>query len=162
MTAHQLEHASIMLEVIAFFFVTIDLYGKERLHRLSGKVSKLDLDNVSNGSFYYIIMIPVMTLETCFVFYYLYKTWLNMPLWVNSVTIIVLSTIIYIILIILALWKNKTMTRYNLKLLDALFRLFIKVILKLARIFPIEGIMLTIGAILFIIAKSLAYIAVGH
>ncbi len=34
MEKEQMEHLSIMLEIIAFFFVTIDLYGRERLERL--------------------------------------------------------------------------------------------------------------------------------
>lgn len=33
------ELASVLMEVVAFFFVTIDLYGEERLQRLQDKLS---------------------------------------------------------------------------------------------------------------------------
>src|ERR1044072_6567674 len=37
MSVHQLEHYSIILEVIAFFFVTVDLYGEKRMITIQNK-----------------------------------------------------------------------------------------------------------------------------
>ena len=37
-------HIAIILETIAFFFVTVDLYGKERLIELRNRIQALKID----------------------------------------------------------------------------------------------------------------------
>ena len=159
MTKEQLEHAAIILDVIAFFFVTIDLYGKERILHLSHRLRNLNVIE-SPGKIIF-------------------------SLWANKIfrTIAIVGLLSWISLSIYDESKLKTEhfdAAYSyyvadvfvclclFLLLNVLFVFFVVIIsyislpiIKLiVRFFPIEGVMLTIGAILFLTSKTMAYLAV--
>ena len=193
-----MEHLSILLEIIAFFFVTIDLYGRERLEKLRDKIIKIKIgrihDRVKASVTFkvssYFISLGILLLIVWYV-RAIYSMFMSMLLitnvWmVNLVNIIILLAFIYLIFslatcfymylkkgdttMIQKLFLNNILRRLTgliLYFVDKVIylneRLMYKVlvfILWLSNFASFDGIMLSIGASLFLVAKVLAYCAV--
>ncbi len=162
------EHISIIMEIAAFFFVTVDLYGKERLNHLRERIKHLtddDFKTKTNVIFKKIAVGLAVILALTYIyirFYVVYrlggapnKSWFEYGSIISGIAVLVFGIIIFA----------------TTKALDVLLKIFednllkmglliIYIVRKIVSFFPIEGMMLTIGALLFVIAKLVLYFAV--
>jgi hypothetical protein len=152
-----LEHASIIVETIAFFLVTIDLYGRQRLELLRKKildsrpsaVSGVFLDGIKS-KFLTLKLMAALTPVIAIIFvvrsFLGYTTWHDTLIYVCgwiAMGILMILTVITLMLV-----------------LNVVAIIFYHFLVFLSRVFPIDGIMLTIGSILFIVSKVVDYLNV--
>lgn len=162
MEKEQWEHLSIGLETMAFFFVTIDLYGKERLSLLRSKVVSFNSVPIKDRAknlvwkmfkrwylFLFVIILINILISQIILRYYsakfisLYKTGTSLQTINLDLNIIVFTSTIFLY----ALFNFMFLVPFYL----------VVFIQKMSKLFRFEGMMLAIGTILFIISKVIAY-----
>jgi hypothetical protein len=175
-----LEKTSIVLEMISFFLVTIDLLGRKRIEVLQNRFEKLisvaksiDLkaiavrypvlsDNRDPGYLGCFLLVPIylVSFSVSFVVWgyilYLLASSTGVKSFLCLVFVLVITTTQYLITFFVFLLRN---TAYILivileKIIDGIFT----VILSLFNRLKLEGVMLIVGALLFLLSKILAYI----
>ncbi len=194
-----MEHLSIMLEIIAFFFVTIDLYGRERLEKLRDKVIKIKIGRIhelvkKSVTFKVISYLIAISIILCMVWYvqtiygmYMCVLKINNTIVVNLCNVSIVLVLIYLIigiatcimayirtgdtLLIEKLFLNSIIRKLITLLLyivdnviylnERLIYRILVFVLWLSKSASFDGLMLSIGATLFLIAKILGYLAVG-
>ena len=170
MSHEQLEHISIIIEIVAFFFVTIDLYGKERLNNLRGRINSINVTGVIAKSKYTLSRIVWVFLITAFLVLLSYYVTAN---YVSHFTHMPTSHEIEILMrkrrmIFIFSWALMAaffstvndLNKYLLSFTLAIMTFMLYVVKKVAYLFPIEGTMLTIGTILFVTAKLMLYFSI--
>ncbi len=159
MEKERLEHLSIVLEVIAFFFVTIDLYGKERLQKLRNKIAGYTTKELFNKFIQANVLAQIVNVfgrmftghSALIPIESSISSWVSSNLpnlfgWRRTFvefTLTILAFAIFIGILLLIIY------------------LLIKLLVFISERYSYEGVMVIIGAVLFLIAKSLAYVAVG-
>ena len=164
MTRESLEHMSIILEGIAFFLVTTDLYGEDRLLKLHEKIKsarpmdagKKLLELVFtrktvimsvNGTLNILFFIAFLVYTNKFISSYPYWSYHYLIKWIVIIVGGVAMTYIVLFAIYLLFFFSYGAAFYILSLL-----------IKILQIKPLKYIMLPLGTILFIISKIIAYI----
>lgn len=168
MTKEFLSHSSIIIESIAFFLVTIDLYGKERLDKLRNRIKGINpnrkIEGVSG-----IILRTISAIIYTFIFYailyFLLKRWMFIPDFNKSIGYNFIETYAHprigdIITIIIALITGWNFRIFLVKIPRSIIIYLLRFFIYAITLFPFQGIMLTVGTFLFITAKVLAYYSV--
>ena len=147
MEKEQLEHISIIIEIVAFFFVTVDLYGAENLK----KIPKIAISILVYPS---IVIFMFLTYRT-FTIYFPELIPQQLSEWgdLNAFTFKFWAVAAIITLIFLGLSAAIIWASWRIVLFSTVF------ILKWLQHWPTKGIMICIGAILFVVAKLMAYFA---
>lgn len=181
MKKETIEYASIILDLIAFFLVTIDLYGKRRLQVLSNKLKQIELNKVhediaDSGEFIFFNLIIHIVLFAAIAF----APALILVISINRLLIPfynlfhkqcgfnyhivywIVITLLYLCMQFAVMkWTEKVLPKSVSYLRNNLLRKIVEVPLVISQLLPIEGIMLAIGTILFIVSKMLSFIVVG-
>ena len=171
MTKTFLLHSSIVIEFISFFLITTDLYGKNRLVALRDKLQTLKPDTIKKSSFYLkaktffkknyffivgliFICLTLVHVADFFFFHKLIDTKQDLNIRVLNISVGAISgTILWSILILLLYLFIVYLPFY-------LLYQIVRAIISLTKLFPLDGIMLTIGTVLFLISKIISYIYV--
>ena len=173
MNRHLLECISIALEVLAFFFVTVDLYGEKRLtewrnriiaaQKIEGKnEATFTFNNFFSGAFLISVFVLVI-----FSFYFMIgfaNKMINKI--IGLITPLQEHPIIKYILMALLFLAAISISLFIVVILSVLF---INVLLEivegliyLVRVKPLKNRMLPIGTVLFIISKVIAIYNIFH
>ena len=166
MTKVQIDQASIVLESVAFFFVSIDLYGRHRIIKLENRLKGLNV-------FIFISqMVDWLTPKIKFK-YKVLIIMLGLVLWdfslvannykwtihdnPGSMGYLVAASLAFFSMLIMLLFILVVCVLF-IVVLTSVALIVIKTFTKL---FPIEGLMLTLGAALFLASKIMAYYNCG-
>ena len=161
-------HFSIILETIAFFFVTVDLYGKERLLALRNRIQALEIDEVNrkfehpikhssglSALVHLFVLVPI----ALYVFFSIkYGAFLLVNCNRQGILYLVIYLLFIVVLSALIIWKYREVIG-ALKYITREVILFhvVKFLILTTKLFPVEGVMITIGAVLYIISRFIAY-----
>lgn len=172
MTKERIEHISIIMEMIAFFFVTIDLYGKERLTRLKVLLGSLkprdfkryleDKLNPNTSSFvlaltlYYLMSPFFFLVGIVFLWAFQYLGNQLITYLFSTVNISIVKLVMFVYVVACSYFIVKFFFDSWIKLVSRI----LQAILFVTKPFSIQGMMLFIGAALFIAAKIMQFIAV--
>ena len=165
MTKENVEQVSIILELMAFFFVSIDLYGRHRLAKLENRLKGINVFLFISHlvdwftpkiKLKYKIMILITGL-LCWD----YSLVANNYKWTihddpGSMTYLIGASLAFLSIVIMLGFVG-VVCFLGLIVLTSIALIVIKTFTKL---FPIEGMMLTLGAALFIASKSMAYFCI--
>jgi hypothetical protein len=180
MTKEQVEHISIIMETIAFFFVTLDLYGKERLTKLRNKLSNIRSERMEEVLFNRTRVLKVFS-NSCFIIGILLIIDIQTNYFTNQIPPKISNYVLgfledhksiilgrnflgfitgYILTIVPGIIL--TMLIYYFMTVFPLIGVYYLSIFasKISRLFPIQGIMLAIGVTLFVLAKLMQYFLV--
>ncbi len=149
MTKERLEHLSIILEVLGFFIAAVDLIGRVRIHQIETWIREkiISLKNAKNSKKYKFISSLVILSFLAYISYNLGSFFSNYykDIALASGGILVMMLIAY----------------FGTVFIEKLFFNVLLVVTtginKLLNLFPFEGILVAIGAVLFLVAKSIAY-----
>lgn len=156
---------SIWFEIISFFFVTIDLYGEKRLKNLDNKITeisqKFDRENHYTGGCLFDILYATLCL------YLLYLPLGLIVFFTNKIENFFIQIFVYFACIgllgLLGLvafkWYFIATAEFVIFILTVLFRIvgfIVKMLLMLFEKFKLKGILLVLGAVLFLISKAIA------
>ena len=162
MTKEHFEQGSIILEMMAFFFVTVDLYGKHRIAKLETRLRSLNIfmaisklvDWLSPEiklKYKILILITGLILwDTTLIANNYHWPVHDEPL---SVSYVIWSSLAFFSVLIMLGF----LAMVGVLILIVLTSIALLVIKTFTKLFPIEGMMLTLGAALFIASKSLGY-----
>ncbi len=162
MTKEHFEQGSIILEMMAFFFVTVDLYGKHRIAKLETRLRSLNIfmaisklvDWLSPEiklKYKILILITGLILwDTTLIANNYHWTVHDEPM---SVSYVIWSSLAFFSVLIMLGF----LAMVFVLVLIVLTSIALLVIKTFTKLFPIEGMMLTLGAALFIASKSLGY-----
>ena len=166
MTKVQIDQASIILESVAFFFVSIDLYGRHRIAKLENRLKGINIFLFISQlvdwltpkiKFKYKVLI-IMTGLVLWDFTLVannYKwTIHDNP---GSMGYLVAASLAFFSVLIMLLFIVVVCVLF-IVILTSMALIVIKTFTKL---FPIEGLMLTLGAALFLASKVLAFYNCG-
>ena len=168
MTREVAGHVSIVLETIAFFLVTVDLYGKERLLVLRNRIQALEIDEV-NKKFEHPfkhgqsvnVFIHALVLTPIFLFVYFsikYGTFLIANYQTQGLFILIVYMLFIVLLSALIFWKVREVIRvFRYLIKEVILFYIVKALIVITKLFPVEGMMITIGAVLFILSRIIAY-----
>jgi hypothetical protein len=165
-----LERTSIILEIFAFCFVTVDLYGEERLKKLRDRINTYEIGDIRNKLrkrtfnlfkskglgylFFFCVMSCIVFLADYIVIHNKLSFWQIFTLdkapngllgWVEFVCILCAYGFFY--------WLIVVFSPYIVYLFFLMLAWTIKQIIKR---YPMEGIMLSVGAVLFLTSKVIA------
>ena len=155
---------SILLEVISFFLVTLDLFGKERLGMLYrriitnlNRIRQVEFERWSHKwllSPFIFFGAILMTASLVYIIYNFLPLFVaqfphSMPFLIGCL-IVVIAIYAYIKLLVLIYVR---LLYYILLLASVILNL----LTRLFNRYKLEGLMLTIGTILFIIGKSIEF-----
>ena len=169
-----LEYWSITLEIFAFFLVTIDLYGRERIDKFKTSVLEITRTNLETK------FKNINILFKRYWIFYIIGIIICLPLilflgllclaGVNTLLMDILEDgspwhiVIYIILLVISVILSVFIYKYSTKIFSFIIFYFffgiVKILQGLSKVFPIEGMMVVSGTILFLVSKTLAYIKV--
>lgn len=161
-----IDRISILLETCSYFFVTLDLFGKERLDtlykRIIAKLSSIEPIQVADK-------IPGIVTKN-------YSNFMGSKGCLSLLTVGLIALVIgvvkavfkdipsaYITIIFLTLYMIGPMILYPtvifiIKLLEGFINLTLGNIVKLLFRYKLEGIMLAIGTVLFLTSKAVAFL----
>ena len=165
MTKEHITQASIILESMAFFFVSVDLYGKHRITKLENRLKGLNvflaishlLDRLKPDiKLKYKVMIVTAGLvlwDYSLVANDFHWTIHDRP---GSLGYLVGASLAFFSVLIMIAF----LAVVGLMFIIVLTSVALIIIKSFTKLFPIEGMMLTLGAALFIASKFLAYYCV--
>jgi hypothetical protein len=153
------EITSIVLEMCAYPLVTIDLYGRKRLEIFWNKILLIDIDYLVDNlsrvltlKRMFLIIASIYCICFCSRIYYI----LSDPSVVQTMLVVIIEILFssfLIVIVVVVILGFIFFTLFTLLLLGT------STLNYISRIFPIEGIMLFVGTLLFATAKTLALIA---
>lgn len=167
MEKEALERISIVMEVVAFFLGGTELIGSERIKRFSASIKAIDPAKVRSKTQLVFRNIAVIAIISIGAYYLnlkgnsineiLHKP--NKSAFDYVLLIITGATIL--IVIVAAIFTNK-IDELSSRVEKGLLKIclfFVAIPKTIISLFPIEGIMIMLGAILFVAAKAIAFIA---
>lgn len=157
MSEEQIQHTSIILETVSFFLVTIDLYGKERLTDLRNRIIKNDIEQIKKGK--YFRKITIILASTILISAELFiKGSIRLSIVREGFFNFILQnwkTFAVILLFSILLLTNETKVKNFIK--NKILGGIVSIPISMFKIFPIEGIMITLGTIIFLISKIMIF-----
>jgi hypothetical protein len=164
------EHVSILLEVISFFFVTTDLYGKERLENLNQIIAERRLTGKIYVKNFRLLFNLVLLIAFIYIVYEDWSSWMkNLRVdliddrhfkefdiidWLKyigtAILIIIGSLGVVVGLIYISSWV------FTAIFYTSTFILFF-VLQVLLQIVSMKGLLIVVGSILFVISKILRW-----
>jgi len=156
------EQTSILLETVAFFLVTIDLYGKDRIKTFGELLQETNIIQAPIQLIYYIlkrkiVWILILILEFSILsWFYFDNIGLFRPYFAHIANGEPQHSAVsyYLFFIALGFFCLNIALLFMVALVGNILLISIKPFLKL---YKTEGIMLTIGAVIFFAAKLILY-----
>lgn len=162
-----LDYASILLDILAFFLVTTDLYGEKRLQELQGQIKALRVPNGGSALFRFVFdrhkLLWTISSGVSLAFFVLTMTWfyqLTPDVEIFKAHAILKGIAGTVVSILFTLFVGLLF----FMLLYILIGFVANVIgagIKLLQIKPLKSYMLLFGIILFLIGKSIAALRVA-
>ena len=153
-----LSHISILLEVVSFFLVTTDLYGEKRLTSLRDRLISFrhEKENKQYNDIVSMVAFGFCIIGLLFIFYIL---WIDNYtkdglLWAIAGSIIVLAIFLFAYKFILI-----SVTFFFFVIVRLILGLLISVIQPILKMVSLQGLLLFIGSLLFLIGKTINWVS---